>query len=231
MKSSSICDGDIATSARRCSRSRALTRSPSIRTSSATFPTLAASSRTKTTWSGSFLLKKSLISRRHTSRTSIRAITTRLLLLGRTVRRIEARRGGSRLLALAPHDPARPRRLRRADARLAAHRARILRASGALGRRRAGLWRDSFLSPAAHHRQATRHQYRLLPGHRAGWRDWRAPTRSTGESSRASRLARAPTVTRSRFFLSRTIFERSSYSSSAIAPLLEHAGIDPAEYR
>jgi hypothetical protein len=33
------------------------------------------------------------------------------------------------------------------------------------------------------------------------------------------------------FFLSRTIFERSSYSSSAIAPLLEHAGIDPAEYR
>src|SRR5213078_4076071 len=145
--------------------------------------------------------------------------------------KIEARRGGGRLLALAPHDPARPQRLRRADARLAAHRARILRASGALGRRRAGLWRDSSLSPAAHHRQATRHQYRLLPGHRAGWRDWRAPTRSTGESSRASRLARAPTVTRSRFFLSRTIFERSSYSSSAIAPLLEHAGIDPAEYR
>jgi hypothetical protein len=31
--------------------------------------------------------------------------------------------------------------------------------------------------------------------------------------------------------LSRTIFERSSYSSSAIAPLLERAGIDPAEYR
>src|SRR5438094_47349 len=171
MKSSSICDADIATSARLCSRSRVLTRSPSIRTSSATFPTLAASSRTKTTWSGSFLLKKSLISRRHTSRTSIRAITTRLLLLGRTVRRIEARRGGSRLLALAPHDPARPQRLRRADARLAAHRARILRASGALGRRRAGLWRDSSLSPAAHHRQATRHQYRLLPGHRAGWRE------------------------------------------------------------
>jgi len=33
------------------------------------------------------------------------------------------------------------------------------------------------------------------------------------------------------FFLSRTIFERSSYSASAIAPLLERAGIDPAEYR
>jgi glutamate/tyrosine decarboxylase-like PLP-dependent enzyme len=33
------------------------------------------------------------------------------------------------------------------------------------------------------------------------------------------------------FFLSRTIFERSSYTASAIAPLLERAGIDPAEYR
>jgi glutamate/tyrosine decarboxylase-like PLP-dependent enzyme len=33
------------------------------------------------------------------------------------------------------------------------------------------------------------------------------------------------------FFLSRTIFEHSGYSSSAIAPLLERAKIDPAEYR
>jgi glutamate/tyrosine decarboxylase-like PLP-dependent enzyme len=33
------------------------------------------------------------------------------------------------------------------------------------------------------------------------------------------------------FFLSRTSFERSSCSPSAIAPLLERAGIDPAEYR
>ncbi|MBZ5602570.1 MAG: hypothetical protein LAO79_09710 [Acidobacteriia bacterium] len=33
------------------------------------------------------------------------------------------------------------------------------------------------------------------------------------------------------FFLSRTVFERSSYSPGAISPLLERAGIDPGEYR
>ena len=32
------------------------------------------------------------------------------------------------------------------------------------------------------------------------------------------------------FFLSRTIFEPASYSSSAVTPVLEHARIDPAEY-
>src|SRR5206468_8755766 len=33
------------------------------------------------------------------------------------------------------------------------------------------------------------------------------------------------------FFLSRTILEQSSYSASAIAPLLERAAIDPEQYR
>ena len=33
------------------------------------------------------------------------------------------------------------------------------------------------------------------------------------------------------FFLSRTVFVPSSYSAAAIGPLLERAGIDPAEYR
>jgi glutamate/tyrosine decarboxylase-like PLP-dependent enzyme len=33
------------------------------------------------------------------------------------------------------------------------------------------------------------------------------------------------------FFLSRTIFEHSTYSASAVAPVLERAGIDPAEFQ